>query len=54
MEPADFTGKEEEWLRWKESMEDYIDILHPGIKQALSLAAKSKEQITDRLQMSVT
>ena len=39
MDPAEFAGREEEWLKWKEATEDYVDAVHPGMKQALSLAA---------------
>ena len=54
MGPAEFSGKEEEWLRWKEKTEDYVDAVHPGMKQALSLAAQVKSQVTDRLQVNLT
>ena len=45
MDPAEFAGKEEEWLKWKEATEDYVDAVHPGMKQALSLAAQVKSTI---------
>ena len=54
MDPAEFTGKDEEWLRWKESMEDFLDAVHPGLKQVLNIAATTRDQKTDRLQMNVT
>ena len=52
MEPSEFFGKDEEWLRWKESMGDYIGAVHPGLKQVLRLAAKVNDQIVDLLQMN--
>ena len=45
MEPAEFTGKDEEVLRWKESM---------GLQQVLNIVAKTRSQVTDRTQLSVT
>ena len=54
MGPAEFAGKEEERLKWKEATEDYVDALHPVMKQALSLAAQVKSPATDRLQVNLT
>lgn len=54
MEPAEFTGKDEEWLGWKESMEDFIDKVHPGLKQVLNIVAKTRSQVTDRTQLRIT
>ena len=54
MDPAEFSGKEEELLSWKEETEDYVDAVHPGRKQALSLASQVKSQATDRLHVNLT
>lgn len=54
MGPFEFTGKEEELLKRKESMEDYVNAVHPGMKQALHLAAETSMQVTDRSQLSLT
>ena len=54
MGPAVFTVKDEEWLRWKGSMEDFMDQVHPGLKQVLNIVAKTRSQVTDRTQLSVT
>ena len=49
-----FSGKEEEWLRWKEETEDYVDAMRPGLKQARRLAAQTKSEVVDRLQVDLT
>lgn len=54
MEPSEFTRKDEEWLRWKEAMEDYVDAVHPGLKQVLHLAAKANAQLDTRVQLNST
>ena len=48
MEPAQFVGKDEDWLQWKEATEDYADTCHPGLKHAMGVAAKVVGPITDR------
>ena len=35
-------------------MEDFMDKVHPGLKQVLNIVAKTKSQVTDRAQLSVT
>ena len=35
-------------------MDDFMDAVHPGLKQVLNIAAKIKNQIADRIQMNVT
>ena len=54
MDPPEFAGKEEEWLKWKEATEDYVDAVHAGMKQALNLAALTKTPVKDRLQLNLT
>ena len=54
MKPFEFTGKDEEWLKWKDSMEDYVDAVHPGLKQVLHLAAKASSQLDTRVQLNST
>ena len=54
MEPSEFTGKDEEWLRWKDAMEDYVDAVHPGLKHVLHLAAKANSQLDARVQLNST
>ena len=51
MEPDQFVGKDEEWLRWKAATEDYVDAVHPGLKHVLGVAAKVTGQITDQSQL---
>ena len=45
MQPSEFTGKEEEWKRWKEEMEDYIEAVHPGMKLVLKVTTKGSEEV---------
>ena len=33
MAPGLFSGKDEEWPQWKESVEDYVDKIRPGLKE---------------------
>ena len=47
MELGIFSGKDEEWPRWKEETEDYLDIVHPGLKEAMTAMAKKKEKIVE-------
>ena len=54
MEPSEFSGKEEDWLRWKDSTEDYVDTVHPGMKQVLHLAAKANSQVSSRIKLNIT
>ena len=51
MVPDLFAGKDEEWLRWKEAIEDYVDAVHPGLKHVLGVAAKVSITITDESQL---
>lgn len=30
--PGSFSGKDEDWLKWKEDLEDYIETVHPGAR----------------------
>ena len=50
--PDVFNGKEEEWLRWKEATEDYAEAVHPGLKHAMAEAARAKDEITYREQLT--
>ena len=54
MDPAEFASKEEKWLKWKKATEDYVDEVHPDMKQALSFAAQTKSPVTDRFQVNPT
>ena len=47
MDPGIFSGKDEEWPQWKESMEDYIDAVHPGLKDALLAMSKAKGEVLE-------
>ena len=38
----------------EEDTRDYVDAVHPGLKQALSLAAKAKSEVMDRLRVNLT
>ena len=51
LEPDTFTGKDEEWLRWKEATEYYVEAVQPGLKYVLGVAAKVTVQITDQSQL---
>ena len=42
MEPEKFIGKDEDWLQWKEAIEDYADAVHPGLKNAMAVASDLK------------
>ena len=47
--PKDLTPgtltKEEEWKRWKEDIEDYVDAVTPGMKEILKLVGKAKDTV---------
>ena len=38
-------AKEEEWKRWKEDIEDYVDAVTPGMKEILKMVGASKDEI---------
>ena len=38
-------AKEEEWKRWKEDIEDYVDVVTPGMKQILKVVGKTKDTV---------
>ena len=46
--PATFSGKDEDWQKWKEDIEDYVDAIGGcgGSREILRKVAKSKEEIT--------
>ena len=48
MGPSQSTGNEEEWPKWKEEIEDYIEAVHPGLKHAIILTSKAKEEVTEK------
>ena len=52
MEPEKFVGKDEDWLQWKETTEDYADAVRPGLKHAMGVAAKVGGPIKDRSQLT--
>ena len=47
MMPNVFSGKEEEWPAWRESVEDYVDKIKPGMKDPLRRVAKHKAIVTN-------
>ena len=47
LEASIFTGKDEEWPKWKEQMQDYVDAIHAGLKQCLVVAGNAKAEITE-------
>ena len=47
MMPNVFSGKEEDWPAWRESVEDYVDKIKPGMKDLLRRVAKHKTVITN-------
>ena len=52
MMPNVFSGKEEEWPAWRESVEDYVDKIKPGMKECLRRVAKHKSIITNTVMTS--
>ena len=47
MIPGMFCGKDDEWPQWKESVEDYIEKIRPGMKELLKKIPKANEEITE-------
>ena len=45
--PSYFGGKEEDWAKWKEELEDYADAVHGGLQYALSITLKISEEVTE-------
>ena len=45
MEPNHFSGKDEEWSKWKEEIEDFMDAVHPGLKWTMAASSKLLERI---------
>ena len=50
MDPAFLFGKGDEWMKWKEEMEDYVDAVQMGLKDVLGRAASLKSQLLERTQ----
>ena len=48
MTPGIFAGKDEEWPRWKESVEDYVEAVYPGLKELLRVTSKEKEEVLEK------
>ena len=48
LDPSIFSGKEEEWSRWQDEVEDYADAYQTGLRQALEMAADQKVPITEK------
>ena len=46
MDPGIFSGKDEEWPKWKEALEDYVEAVHPGLKLALVEMSKTDGEVT--------
>ena len=51
LDPGTFTGKEEEWPRWKDEIEDYAEAFQPGLKHALEMSADYKGVVTEKVFM---
>ena len=51
-EPEKFIGKDEDWLQWKETLEDYADAVRPGLKNVMAVASDIKAAIKDRAQLA--
>ena len=47
MAPGMFCGKDEDWPQWKESVEDYVEQIRPGMKELLKRCGKAKEEVTE-------
>ena len=45
MQPSVFSGKDGEWKRWKEELEDYVEAVHPSLKFVLKEVTKLTEEI---------
>ena len=51
MIPGMFCDKNDEWPQWKESVEDCVEKIRPGMKELLKRCGKAKEEIAeDRVQ----
>ena len=42
-----FSCKEEDWAKWKEDFEDYVEIVNPGGRELLRMVAKAKEEVKE-------
>ena len=51
LDPGTFTGKEEEWPRWKDEIEDYAEAFQPGLKHALEMSADYIGVVTEKVFM---
>ena len=49
IEPSSFDGKEENWAKWKEEIDDYADAVHEGLIHALQTTLKISECVTQNL-----
>ena len=48
MEPSSFSGKDEEWPKWKDAIGDYVEAVYPGLKEAFVAISKSKEELMEK------
>ena len=46
IEPDVFGSKDEAWAKFKDGMKDYVDAVHPGLKQQLEWTLKQREEAT--------
>ena len=53
MDSAVFSGKDGEWMKWKEEMEDYVDAVQMGLKDVLGRAASVKSPLLERTQIDL-
>ena len=47
LEASVFAGKNEEWARWKEQVQDYAETIHGGLKHCLETIGDAKAEVTD-------
>ena len=43
LEASIFSGKEEDWPRWREQIQDYVEAVHGGLKHVLEIVGDHKE-----------
>ena len=46
IEPDVFGSKDEAWAKFKDGLKDYVDAVHPGLKQQLEWTLKQREEAT--------
>ena len=47
LEASIFSGKEEDWPRWREQIQDYVEAVHGGLKHVLEIVGDHKKEVTE-------